>query len=174
MFHDNYTKDEDKYFDTFSDNNKDKNNRIKLGVTVTSIISQSGTSIPYSLPIIGDTHLVVNGNLVRLLKCTFCNFRNISEHVIDHHILHTEDAEHNSDLESLIKRNTGILSLEKLKGLAYQWNLEHCLPPLDEKECEGQWNDALKFLQTNQEKEDSKDNENEFDLVMTASEVIRM
>jgi hypothetical protein len=48
--------------------------------------------------------------------------------------------------ESLIQRNKKILSLEKIKELAYEWNQQHCKPPLDEKEFERQWNDALKFV----------------------------
>ena len=48
--------------------------------------------------------------------------------------------------ESLIQRNKKILSLDKIKELAYEWNQQHCKPPLDDKEFERQWNDALKFI----------------------------
>ena len=48
--------------------------------------------------------------------------------------------------ESLIQRNKKILSLDKIKKLAYEWNQQHCKPPLDDKEFERQWNDALKFV----------------------------
>ena len=48
--------------------------------------------------------------------------------------------------ESLIQRNKKILSLDKIKELAYEWNQQHCKPPLDDKEFERQWNDALKFV----------------------------
>jgi hypothetical protein len=48
--------------------------------------------------------------------------------------------------ESLIQRNKKILSLDKIKDLAYEWNQQHCKPPLDDKEFERQWNDALKFV----------------------------
>jgi hypothetical protein len=41
-------------------------------------------------------------------------------------------------MESLIARNSGILSLEEIKLLAHQWNLKHCSPPLDNKEFEKQ------------------------------------
>jgi hypothetical protein len=47
--------------------------------------------------------------------------------------------------ESLIQRKKNILSLDQIKKLAYEWNQEHCIPPLDDKEFERQWNDALDF-----------------------------
>ena len=49
-------------------------------------------------------------------------------------------------MESLLQRNRGILSLEKIKQLAYEWNQEVCGPPLDDYEFNRQWNDALKFV----------------------------
>ena len=49
-------------------------------------------------------------------------------------------------MESLLQRNRGILSLEKIKQLAYEWNQEICVPPLDDYEFNRQWNDALKFV----------------------------
>src|SRR6266498_23796 len=53
--------------------------------------------------ILGTTHLHVNGKLVRLLKCPFCNFRNIDEETITHHIRYTNDAKHGIDLSWLDK-----------------------------------------------------------------------
>jgi hypothetical protein len=41
-------------------------------------------------------------------------------------------------MESLIFRNKEILSKEKIKDLAYEWNQEHCNPPIDNKEFEKQ------------------------------------
>src|SRR5918996_459433 len=49
-------------------------------------------------------------------------------------------------MESLIVRNSGILSLEEIKTLAQQWNLKHCSPPLDDKEFEKQWTCATDFI----------------------------
>ena len=40
---------------------------------------------------------------------------------------------------SLIQRLKGIYSLDKIRKLAYEWNREHCNPPLDEKEFESKW-----------------------------------
>jgi hypothetical protein len=48
--------------------------------------------------------------------------------------------------ESLIQRNKNILSLEEIKKIAYEWNQQHCIPPLDEKEFERQCKDAVKFV----------------------------
>jgi hypothetical protein len=52
-------------------------------------------------------------------------------------------------MESLLQRNRGILSLEKIKQLAYEWNQDVCVPSLDDSEFNRQWNDALKFLGRN-------------------------
>ena len=42
-------------------------------------------------------------------------------------------------MESLIQRNKEILSEDKIKELAFEWNKEHCDPPLDDNEFENQW-----------------------------------
>jgi hypothetical protein len=47
---------------------------------------------------------------------------------------------------SLIQRLKGIYPLDKIKELAYEWNLEHCKPPLDEKEFETKWQSAKKSI----------------------------
>ena len=63
-------------------------------------------TIPTWLPadvILGLTHLWYEGKLVRFLKCPFCNFRNIHEDTITHHIRWTKDAKHDVDLNSLDK-----------------------------------------------------------------------
>ena len=49
-------------------------------------------------------------------------------------------------MESLLKRNQGILDLEQIKQLAQIWNQKHCEPPLDNKEFERQWESAAKFI----------------------------
>ena len=49
-------------------------------------------------------------------------------------------------MESLIARNSGILSIEEIKQLAQQWNLNHCSPSLDNKEFEKQWTCATDFV----------------------------
>lgn len=49
-------------------------------------------------------------------------------------------------MESLLKRNQGILDLEQIKQLAQIWNQKHCEPPLDNKEFERQWECATKFI----------------------------
>jgi hypothetical protein len=52
-------------------------------------------------------------------------------------------------MESLIQRNKSILKPEQIKNLCYDWNQKHCQPPLDEKEFEKQWKDALNFIKKN-------------------------
>jgi hypothetical protein len=59
-------------------------------------------------------------------------------------------------MESLIFRNKEILSKEKIKVLAYEWNQEHCNPPLDDKEFEKQWNCAIGFINKNGFDKDEK------------------
>jgi hypothetical protein len=49
-------------------------------------------------------------------------------------------------MESLIARNSSILSLEEIKPLAQQWNQKHCSQPLDDKEFEKQWAYAIDFI----------------------------
>jgi hypothetical protein len=49
-------------------------------------------------------------------------------------------------MDSLISRNYGILSLDKIKRDACEWNLEHCKLPLDDSECEKLWQEATKFI----------------------------
>jgi hypothetical protein len=49
-------------------------------------------------------------------------------------------------MESLIVRNSSILSIEEIKSLAWQWNNQHCAPPLDDKEFEKQWKCAIDFI----------------------------
>jgi len=52
-------------------------------------------------------------------------------------------------MESLIRRNRSILSDGEIKKLSQEWNQNHCRPPLDDKEFEKQWSDALRFLEKN-------------------------
>ena len=52
-------------------------------------------------------------------------------------------------MESFISRTKKILSEEKIKKLAIEWNQEHCKPPLDDKNFEKQWLCAKKFIEKN-------------------------
>ncbi|WP_415311986.1 bifunctional DNA primase/polymerase [Candidatus Nitrosocosmicus sp. FF01] len=52
-------------------------------------------------------------------------------------------------MESLIKRLSNIYPEEKIKDLAWQYNLNHFEPPLDDKEFDRQWNDAKRFIVKN-------------------------
>ncbi|HEU4822480.1 MAG TPA: hypothetical protein VFS97_03565, partial [Nitrososphaeraceae archaeon] len=61
-------------------------------------------------------------------------------------------------MESLIVRNSGILSLEEIKSLAQQWNSRHCSPPLDDKEVQKHWRCATEFIARK-----NPDDENESD-----------
>ena len=53
-------------------------------------------------------------------------------------------------MESLILRNYNIFSLEEIKQLSKTWNNTHCMPPLDDREFEGQWECALEFIASKQ------------------------
>ena len=62
---------------------------------------------------------------------------------------------------SLLRRNNGILTQDQIKQLAGDWNRQHCIPALDEKEFDKQWKDAIKFIQTHREqKQSSSSNQN--------------
>ncbi|CAN5235912.1 hypothetical protein BH18THE2_BH18THE2_34620 [soil metagenome] len=63
-------------------------------------------------------------------------------------------------MESLIARNSGILSFEEIKQLAQQWNLKHCSPPLANKEFEKQWTCATDFISKKGSETDEEDDEN--------------
>jgi hypothetical protein len=52
------------------------------------------TSVPITDVVLGVTHLLVDGELTPLLKCPFCNFRNIHQDTITHHIKFTDDGQH--------------------------------------------------------------------------------
>lgn len=60
-------------------------------------------------------------------------------------------------MESLLVRNSSILSIEEIKTLAQQWNLKHCSPPLDDKEFEKQWTCATDFIAKKGSKLDEED-----------------
>ncbi|MGD9533898.1 MAG: bifunctional DNA primase/polymerase [Candidatus Nitrosocosmicus sp.] len=52
-------------------------------------------------------------------------------------------------MESLISRNSSIISENEIKEITYRWNQKHCKPPLDEREFEKQWQDAKNFISQN-------------------------
>ena len=49
-------------------------------------------------------------------------------------------------MESLILRNQTILSLEKIRKLSEEFNVDHCKPSLEKREVEKQWRCAIKFV----------------------------
>jgi P4 family phage/plasmid primase-like protien len=49
-------------------------------------------------------------------------------------------------MESLLKRNAGILSIEQIMQDASDWNAIHCNPPLNDREFQKQWKCATKFI----------------------------
>lgn len=49
-------------------------------------------------------------------------------------------------VESLLSRNKGILSLNQIEELASEWNMKHCVPPLNNREFEKQMKCALDFI----------------------------
>jgi len=48
-------------------------------------------------------------------------------------------------MESLLQNNRK-MPLEIIKQMAYLWNQNHCVPPLDDVEFERQWKDAVRFV----------------------------
>ena len=70
-------------------------------------------------------------------------------------------------MESLIARNSSILSSEEIKPIARQWNLKHCSPPLDDKEFEKQWTCATDFIaKKGTYKEDDKGHHSAADILV--------
>jgi hypothetical protein len=66
-------------------------------------------------------------------------------------------------MESLIQRLKGIYTEDEIKNNAWEYNLKHFKPPLDEKEFEKQWNDAINFLEKTELRNEEPKNENEND-----------
>jgi hypothetical protein len=51
--------------------------------------------------------------------------------------------------ESNLFTRTGIWTEQQIKGDGIKWNQEHCIPPLTDKQIEGQWDDAKAFFEKN-------------------------
>ena len=64
-------------------------------------------------------------------------------------------------MESLLRRNYGIITEDQIKELAIYWNKQHCEPPLDEREFIKQWHDAVKFVLTKIQEAETYSNENQ-------------
>lgn len=64
-------------------------------------------------------------------------------------------------MESLLARNTGILSQDQIKSLVRLWNNQHCSPPLDDKEFEKQWKCAADFVSRKSPKQDGEDSDDD-------------
>ncbi|HEX5187323.1 MAG TPA: bifunctional DNA primase/polymerase, partial [Nitrososphaeraceae archaeon] len=54
-------------------------------------------------------------------------------------------------MDSLLLKNMGLLTLEQIKELAYQRNQQLCVPPLDNKELDRQWKQALEYANRKKE-----------------------
>jgi DNA polymerase elongation subunit (family B) len=66
-------------------------------------------------------------------------------------------------MDSLLRRNARILSLEQIRALAYNWNKEHCDPPLNDAEFEHQWKSATEFIDIRiREQKKKEHNENQY------------
>jgi hypothetical protein len=63
-------------------------------------------------------------------------------------------------MESLILRNKSILTMNQIKQIAWEYNLNHFKPPLYEKEFEKQWIDAGNFVLTSAKDEKEEEREN--------------
>ena len=51
--------------------------------------------------VLGVTHLSIGGELTRLYKCPFCNFKNIHLDEIKHHIRYNDDYKHDVDADKI-------------------------------------------------------------------------
>jgi P4 family phage/plasmid primase-like protien len=60
-------------------------------------------------------------------------------------------------MDSLLIKNMGFLTLEQIKKLAYERNQELCVPPLDDRDIERQWIQALNYANRKiKEREEAK------------------
>jgi Family of unknown function (DUF5906)/D5 N terminal like/Bifunctional DNA primase/polymerase, N-terminal len=74
-------------------------------------------------------------------------------------------------MESLLSRNGNILEPDKIKDLARDWNDNHCVPPLDDKEFQKQWRCAYKFV-NKKAKKSSQRTERANNIIRAATETI--
>lgn len=63
-------------------------------------------------------------------------------------------------MESLIARNKKILSPDDIRSIASDWNIRHCLPPLDDIEFKKQWRCAVEFISKKQTEQELGRNDN--------------
>ena len=63
-------------------------------------------------------------------------------------------------MESELQRNRGIKPLEDIKQIVQFWNQKHCNPPLDDKEFEKQWKQAMEFIADNNNSDNNKTKNN--------------
>jgi hypothetical protein len=49
-------------------------------------------------------------------------------------------------MDSLLARNKGILAPNQIRQLAYDWNQEHCIPPLEDYDFEKEWKQSAIFI----------------------------
>lgn len=75
---------------------------------------------------LGGEHLLVGDQLVPLLKCPFCNFKNVHEEEITHHIMYKEDAKHNVDVDKINKKQ--YIMTKKEKESRYHYESKEDLP----------------------------------------------
>ena len=66
-------------------------------------------------------------------------------------------------MESLILRLGNIFTQNQIKNLANKWNRIHCVPPLEDKVFERQWQDALEFVAKNDKLKKAETRNFEFD-----------
>jgi hypothetical protein len=84
-------------------------------------------TVPPEDVILGVTHLRIGGELVRLYKCPFCNFKNIHEVEITSHIKYKDDEKHAVDVYKLDKslyivtKKEGHYTYEKKEDYPLPW-----------------------------------------------------
>lgn len=78
--------------------------------------------------ILGVTHLLLGDQLVLLLKCPFCSFKNIHEEEITHHIRYKEDSKHNVDVDKIDKKQYIVTKKEKESRYHYESKEDLPLP----------------------------------------------
>lgn len=75
-----------------------------------------------------DAYLRIDGKLVSLLKCPFCDFRNIHEETIRHHIYWNDDAAHSVDPVKIFRKELCVTKhLEKSRYYNYEKKEEYGL-----------------------------------------------
>ncbi|MFZ0514125.1 MAG: phage/plasmid primase, P4 family, partial [Candidatus Nitrosopolaris sp.] len=109
----------------------------------------------------GHAHGNVNANANTYCNTVNPNLRPIEELFKPNYRIYEGNNRHGAVLrvaDSLIKRLRRIFLENKIKAMAWEWNVQHCVPPINEIDFDRQWPGSVKFI--NKKEENNNTNKN--------------